>query len=156
MPKPYLCVYLNSFSHSTHHAADSLFGADSYPSSSTLHHRTSNDPWAHYPFASPSQSGYTATHPRSIHDLSYAGHHHHMTTTNAFNPRYSSLLIQPPVRPGRLTTMPGSQCDFAKTASSATATTEWPSPYSAAATAAAHVATSQPHCYGTTETGELL
>ncbi|XP_072018655.1 transcription cofactor vestigial-like protein 3 [Amphiura filiformis] len=116
-----------SFTHGMHH--DSIFG-DSY--SSSLHHRSAaaaaaaTDHWHHYPFSS-SQGTYSH---RSIHDLSYG-----MSPSSAFNPRYSSLLIQPPVRPGRLPTMP-SQCDYPKSA------TDWPATYSA------HGSTTNPQSYG--------
>ncbi|XP_038078540.1 transcription cofactor vestigial-like protein 2 isoform X2 [Patiria miniata] len=105
-----------STSNSAHH--EPLF-TDPYPS--PLHHRSVHhqpDPW-HYPFVS-SQSSYTH-HRSGIHDLSYPGM---STGGSAFNPRYSSLLIQPSVRPGRLPTMPG-QCDFTKGAGEG-----WPAGYS--------------------------
>ncbi|XP_033635714.1 transcription cofactor vestigial-like protein 2 isoform X2 [Asterias rubens] len=100
-----------SATNSTHH--DALF-PDPYPSS--LHRSVHQpDPW-HYPFVS--QSSYT--HRSSIHDLTYGMSM--STGGSAFNPRYSSLLIQPPVRPGRLPAMPG-QCDFTKGGEG------WPSTY---------------------------
>ena len=99
---------------STSNSTQALF-TDPYPP--PLHRSVHQpDPW-HYPFVS--QSSYS--HRSSIHDLTYG-----MSMTSgasAFNPRYSSLLIQPPVRSGRLPTMPG-QCDFTK------GNEGWPSSYS--------------------------
>ncbi|KAI8498367.1 nucleic acid-templated transcription [Branchiostoma belcheri] len=47
-----------------------------------------------------------------------------MASSSHFNPRYSSLLIQPTVRPGRLPAVPG-QCDLGKPDSA------WTRPYGA-------------------------
>ncbi|XP_022100443.1 transcription cofactor vestigial-like protein 2 isoform X2 [Acanthaster planci] len=101
--------------HPGHH--EPLF-TDPYPS--PLHHRPVHhqpDPW-HYPFVS--QGSYSHHHRSGLHDLSYG-----MSSGagSAFNPRYSSLLIQPSVRSGRLPAMPG-QCDFTKGSEG------WPSGYS--------------------------
>ena len=79
-------------------------------------HHTQPDAW-HYGY--PHQSAaYAHHHHAGFHDLGYGM----PSAGSAFSPRYSSLLIQPSVRPGRLPTIPG-QCEFSKP------TTEWPSTY---------------------------
>ncbi|XP_077977456.1 transcription cofactor vestigial-like protein 2 [Glandiceps talaboti] len=75
--------------------------SSAYTTSYTSIHQT--DPW-HYSLSA-AQGSYTAH--RSMHDLGY-----NMASTSPFNPRYSSLLIQPSVRSGRLAT----QCDLSKPA----------------------------------------
>ncbi|XP_070568786.1 transcription cofactor vestigial-like protein 2 isoform X2 [Ptychodera flava] len=84
----------------THH--DTIAFRDPYTSAystsySSIHQ---SDPW-HYSLST--QGSYTAH--RSMHDLGY-----NMASSSPFNPRYSSLLIQPSVRSGRL----GGQCDLSK------------------------------------------
>ncbi|PIK59145.1 putative transcription cofactor vestigial-like protein 3 [Apostichopus japonicus] len=97
------CYYQNANNTITpYRTSDSLFAAESY---SAYRQRVSglhNDPW-HYTFAAHHQSAF-AHHKSSygIHELSYG-----YASGSAFNPRYSSLLIQPTVRPTILPAIPG-------------------------------------------------
>lgn len=85
-------------------ASDPLLTAESYNAyrqrASAIHGHT--DPW-HYTFSAHHQSAFS--HHKSsfgIHELSYG-----YATGGAFNPRYSSLLIQPTVRSTMLPAVPG-------------------------------------------------
>ncbi|XP_071497276.1 transcription cofactor vestigial-like protein 3 [Diadema antillarum] len=111
----------------SHHDTSSFLSAAAAADSYTMHHRASvHHPQAdaawHYGFGAHHQSSYPHHHHHhhhtGLHELGYG-----VSPGSAFNPRYSSLLIQPSVRPGRLPTMPG-QCDFTKSS-----TTEWPATY---------------------------
>ena len=88
---------------SAHH---DLSLSDPYMTSPSLHGMSSlhQDPW-HYSLSSQAHS---YSH-RSSLDLAYSS----MASTSRFNPHYSSLLMQPSIRAGRL---PG-QCDISKTES---------------------------------------
>eukprot|EP00058_Branchiostoma_floridae_P027610 XP_002613101.1 hypothetical protein BRAFLDRAFT_89984 [Branchiostoma floridae] len=85
-----------------------------HPHTSALHsHHYNPDPWHPYALGASSQSSY---HQPIHHDM------YSMASSSHFNPRYSSLLIQPTVRPGRLPAVPG-QCDLGKPESA------WTRPY---------------------------
>ncbi|XP_066276991.1 transcription cofactor vestigial-like protein 2 isoform X1 [Branchiostoma lanceolatum] len=87
-----------------------------HPHTSALHsHHYNPDPWHPYALGASSQSSY---HQPIHHDM------YSMASSSHFNPRYSSLLIQPTVRPGRLPAVPG-QCDLGKPESA------WTRPYGA-------------------------
>ncbi|XP_078699850.1 transcription cofactor vestigial-like protein 2 [Branchiostoma floridae x Branchiostoma belcheri] len=87
-----------------------------HPHTSALHsHHYNPDPWHPYALGASSQSSY---HQPIHHDM------YSMASSSHFNPRYSSLLIQPTVRPGRLPAVPG-QCDLGKPDSA------WTRPYGA-------------------------
>lgn len=82
------------------YAAAAAAAADPYHhTAGTLHGIHQSDPW-HYPLTS--QSPYPHSHPhRPMHDLAYSTMTS-MPSTSRFNPQYSSLLLQPPVRSTRL------------------------------------------------------
>ncbi|XP_041461694.1 transcription cofactor vestigial-like protein 2 [Lytechinus variegatus] len=146
-------LHLNSMyptSTSTHHDTSSLLNAaqaaaDSYTMHHHAHHRAASmhhsqaEAW-HYGFPAHHQSSYAHHHHAGLHELGYG-----VSPGSAFSPRYSSLLIQPSVRPGRLPTIPG-QCDFTKSS-----TTEWPSTY----TPHSHQSTTEVPSY-TVETGSAV
>lgn len=117
------CFYQNTFNTNTAAAAaavtpfrhsDTLFTADTY---TTYHHRAAgiqsqSDPW-HYAISAAAHHQSAFAHHKSglgIHELSYG-----LTSGSAFNPRYSSLLIQPTVRSAMLPAVPG-QMELPKTA----------------------------------------
>lgn len=133
---------------STHHETSSLLtaaqaAADSYTMHHHAHHRAASmhhqqaEAW-HYGFPAHHQSSYAHHHHAGLHELGYG-----VSPGSAFSPRYSSLLIQPSVRPGRLPTIPG-QCDFTKTT-----TGEWPATY----TPHSHQSTTEAPSY-TVESGK--